>query len=62
MAVDEKRVKALYEIGLNYNGDSFVYEDVNVHWTELTCMDDDEFYSLVDKLRPIVIKRKEKTN
>jgi hypothetical protein len=55
---DNKRIDALINIGLIFNGDSFVYKDVNVHWTELSMMEDEEFYFLVEKLRKVILQRK----
>jgi hypothetical protein len=39
----KKRAKELSDLGLLYNGDSFVYKDINFHWTDLVCMTDSEF-------------------
>jgi hypothetical protein len=38
-----KRAERLSDLGLLYNGDSFIYADINFHWTDLTCMTDEEF-------------------
>jgi hypothetical protein len=38
-----KRADKLIALGLLYNGNSFVYADINFHWTDLMCMTDIEF-------------------
>lgn len=38
-----RRVNLLYKLGLIYNGDSFVFKDINFHWTDTLCMENDEF-------------------
>ena len=43
---DEKetyRLNKMYELGLKYNGESFIYKDINFHWTDLLCMTDEDF-------------------
>jgi hypothetical protein len=37
------RMNKMYELGLKYDGQSFVFRDINFHWTDLICMKDDEF-------------------
>ena len=46
MKMDTKtgiRVKKLYDLGLRYNGSEYAYQDINFHWTDITCMSDEEF-------------------
>lgn len=38
-----KRADKLTELGLLFNGTSFIYKDINFHWTDLMCMTDEEF-------------------
>jgi hypothetical protein len=38
-----KRVDQLLAMGLKFDGDSFVYEDINFHHTDTLCMTDEEF-------------------
>jgi len=59
---DEKiksRSNTLSGLGLIYDGEQYAYMDVNVHWTEITTMDNNEFGSLIEKIKPIIAKRKE---
>lgn len=39
----KERTDKLISIGLIFNGDSFIYEDINFHWTDIVCMSDTEF-------------------
>lgn len=39
----EARTKKMFELGLVWNGDSFIYKDINFHHTDLTCMSDKNF-------------------
>jgi hypothetical protein len=39
----ENRSDKLFRLGLKYNGQNFLYHDINFHWTDLTCMSDEEF-------------------
>lgn len=39
----EDRCKKLWNIGLKFNGTDFIYQDINFHWTDIVCMDDDDF-------------------
>lgn len=39
----EERNKKLWALGLKWNGDSFVYKDINFHWTDTMCMTEAEF-------------------
>ena len=54
------RSQRLYSIGLSFDGQGlqFIYRDVNVHWTEITCMTDEEFDALIEKITPIIKARK----
>ena len=54
-AVQDARLKKLFEIGLVFNGDSLVYKDINFHHTDVLCMTDEEF----DKACTGAIARKE---
>ena len=58
MSTQEERNEKLIGLGLIYNGESFVYEDINVHWTELVTLRDEEFDSLVEKIKPVLEQRK----
>lgn len=39
----EVRALKLVRMGLIYNGEAFVYQDINFHWTDITCMTPAEF-------------------
>lgn len=39
----ERRSLKLLQLGLKFNGESYVYDDINFHWTDVTCMSDAEF-------------------
>lgn len=43
MVVKKDRLDKLDALGLKFNGEDFIYEDINFHWTELLCMTDQEF-------------------
>lgn len=40
---EEERINKLYKMGLIYNGQSFIYKDINFHHTDISCMSDQEF-------------------
>jgi len=40
---NEKRQRELLDMDLRYDGDSFIYEDVNFHHTDIICMSDEEW-------------------
>lgn len=47
---DEKkdaRKKVLFDMGLHFDGQSFIYEDINFHWTDVLTYDDDKFNKTV---------------
>lgn len=50
----DARAAKLWALGLKYDGQQFVYEDINFHWTDLLCMSDAEF----DKAYEGAVKRK----
>jgi hypothetical protein len=50
----EARTAKLCELGLRYDGQQFVYEDINFHWTDITCMTDAQF----EKAYKGAVKRK----
>ena len=37
------RAEKLIALGLTYDGQQLVYQDINFHWTDLTCMTDAQF-------------------
>jgi len=38
-----ERSDKLWKLGLKFDGDSFVYMDINFHHTDLLCMSEEEF-------------------
>lgn len=40
---EEYRRNKMFELGLKWNGQEFIFRDINFHWTDLICMKDDEF-------------------
>jgi len=40
---DTNRISQLREIGLNWDGQSFIFKDINFHWTDIIIMDDEKF-------------------
>jgi hypothetical protein len=37
------RAIKLFDLGLTYDGTTFLYYDINFHWTDCLCMTDAEF-------------------
>jgi len=54
----KERSKKLQEMGLIFDGSSFIYEDINFHWTDLLCMTDEDF----EKAPQGALKRKKIIN
>jgi hypothetical protein len=48
------RTEKLLALGLTYDGQQLVYQDINFHWTDLVCMSDAQF----DKAYEGAVKRK----
>lgn len=42
-AKKNERLNKMFSLGLKYDGDSFTFRDINFHWTDLVCMNDDDF-------------------
>lgn len=47
----EARTNKLYELGLKFNGQECIKDDLNIHWTEIACDTDEEFDSKIEKIR-----------
>lgn len=58
-AQNKSRSNQLSALGLNYNGQEYVFQDVNVHWTEITTMNENEWNGLIEKITPIISQRKQ---
>jgi hypothetical protein len=54
----DSRIKQLISIGLVYDGENFLFEDVNVHDTELIVLNDTEWNVLIERVGPVVTERK----
>jgi hypothetical protein len=53
----EMRTKQLINLGLKYDGENFIFEDVNVHYTELTVLNEEQWKILVERVAPVVSER-----
>ena len=51
------RTHQLIDLGLKYNGADFTLDDINVHWTELTCDTDEEWIEKIEKIRKEIERR-----
>ena len=58
-AMIKSRSNELAALGMNYNGSDYLFEDVNVNWTEITTSSDEEWKALVSKITPIIADKKE---
>lgn len=59
----KERAQKLLDLGLRYDGQSFIYQDINFHWTDLQCMTDEEFNEALEgaKKRMETIKSEEES-
>lgn len=48
---EEDRWAKLFALGLKFNGEEFIYLDINFHWTELMTMTDKEFEIALNKTK-----------
>jgi hypothetical protein len=56
----EERNNKLFNIGLIFNGQYFIhkiYDDINIHWTEVACYTNEEFNSICDKIEKEIKRR-----
>lgn len=53
-----ERTRILSDLGLIFNGEEFVKEDINVHWTEITCDSNSEFSNKIEKIKGEIERRK----
>lgn len=58
-AQNKSRSNQLSALGLNYNGQEYIFQDVNVHWTEITTMNENEWNGLIEKITPVISQRKQ---
>lgn len=56
------RGNQLRALGMEYilTQESYLFEDVNVHWTEISVMNEQEWVALIEKITPIIEQRKQK--
>lgn len=54
----EKRCDKLFAMGLKYNGSEFYLDDINIHWTEVSCDNDKEFNEKCDRIQLEIKRRK----
>lgn len=40
---NNERKNKMFSLGLKFDGQSFVFKDINFHWTDLICMSDEDF-------------------
>lgn len=55
------RCDQLFALGLRFNGQEYIgkdnYKDVNVHWTEISTMKDEDWSALVLTLKNVIAER-----
>jgi len=49
MKKTDERCKRLFKLGFKYNGEELFLDDMNIHWTEITCLEDEEFEEIIKK-------------
>lgn len=55
---NKSRSNQLVALGLNYNGQEYVFQDVNVHWVDITTQSESDWDVLINKITPVVEQRK----
>ena len=63
MPLDEKtkkRCDQLWKLGLKYNGESYVKDDFNVHWVDITCHSDEQWDKMIVSIEGEMKRRAEK--
>lgn len=55
----KSRSNELAALGMNYNGQEYTFQDINVHWTEITTLSEQDFGELVIKITLEIESRKE---
>jgi len=53
----KKRCDQLFKMGLKYNGQEYFLDDINVHWTEMTCDSAQEWDSKMLKIKEEIARR-----
>lgn len=59
----KKRCGELFDLGLKYHFayESYTLDDINVHWTEMTVLDEKEWNTLIEKIKEVIASRNIKT-
>jgi hypothetical protein len=58
-AQNKSRSNQLAALGLNYNGQEYTYQDINVHWVDITTYSESEWNELIKKITPEINNRKQ---
>lgn len=58
-AQNKSRSNQLAALGLNYNGQEYTYQDINVHWVDITTFSEGEWSELIEKIVPEIENRKQ---
>ena len=54
----KNRIDTLFNLGLKWNGSEYFKDDINIHWTEITVMSNEEFEKTVEDIKQ-ELKRRE---
>ncbi len=57
----KKRCDQLCKLGLIFNGQEYIKDDFNVHWTEITCDTDEEFNKKIASIEKEMERRNEES-
>lgn len=52
------RSKQLADLGMRYNGQEYFFDDVNVHWTEISTLEEDKWNKIIADVTPVIAERK----
>jgi len=47
----EKKYDTLFQLGFKFDGENFIKNDMNIHWTEIVCLSDAEFYNIINEFK-----------
>ena len=54
----DERCDQLFKLGLKYNGAEYFKDDINVHWTEITCDNKEVWDEKIKKITAEIERRK----
>lgn len=54
----KQRYNQLFKMGLKWNGIEYAKDDFNVHWTEITCSNDNEWNKIIFNIESEMKRRK----